>query len=338
MSTTPPPVPAPESTPESASTPPPAASPAPTVEGPAAGVAASAYASRTPAARAAIWVAIGALVAVALVCVVWVLVGPQNGTIGRAFFTIVLLAGFAGMAIFESTLAPRRPSWFAIASIVTWVLALFVGIILIWMPEPWSFYEGPFLAAERIIRFLLVVLILQLALLHSRYFVATTLRPRTPVNRVVAPIAVGFVILLTLLLLLPLVFGEWIDVTQFYWRVVVSVAILAAVASALVPLIDALFAPRAPGAPRPVTPVAPAAPGTAPAAAAAPAAPVAAGELLPWPMYVDGITPLPMLPDGSPDWNAYYTGHPTPGAQVFPPIAPPPTGQPTAGQPPAPAS
>jgi hypothetical protein len=24
-----------------------------------------------------------------------------------------------------------------------------------------------------------------------------------------------------------------------------------------------------------------------------------------------------MLPDGSPDWNAYYTGYPSPGAHVF---------------------
>ena len=30
-----------------------------------------------------------------------------------------------------------------------------------------------------------------------------------------------------------------------------------------------------------------------------------------WPVYADGVTPLPILPDGSPDWNAYYTGYPT---------------------------
>lgn len=50
-------------------------------------------------------------------------------------------------------------------------------------------------------------------------------------------------------------------------------------------------------------------------------APAAESELLPWPTYVDAVTPLPMLPDGSPDWNAYYTGVPTPGAQVFYPTA-----------------
>ena len=46
--------------------------------------------------RGAIWIAIGALIAAALVCVVWVLIGDQDGLIGRAFLTILLLAGFAG--------------------------------------------------------------------------------------------------------------------------------------------------------------------------------------------------------------------------------------------------
>ena len=59
--------------------------------------------------RIAIWVAIGALIAAALVCVVWVLVGPSNDVIGRAFLTIFLLAAFAGVTILEARLAPRRP-------------------------------------------------------------------------------------------------------------------------------------------------------------------------------------------------------------------------------------
>ena len=36
------------------------------------------------------------------------------------------------------------------------------------------------------------------------------------------------------------------------------------------------------------------------------------------------VRALPMLPDGSPDWNAYYTGRPTPGAQIFAPVSPTP--------------
>lgn len=281
---------------------------------PAAGAPEQSFAARSPYARAAIWVAVGALVAAALICVVWVLVGPQAGSIVRAFLTVLLFAGFAGIAIMEARLAPRRPAWFAIASIATWVVALLAGIILIWMPEPWSFYGWGFVGPERFLRFLLVVLVLQLALLHARFFLRAALRHVTAVNRILAPVTVGLVAVLALLLLMPLIFSDWIYFTEFYWRVVVAVVILAAVGTALVPLLNLLFAPRPVGA----APVASVAPAPAPAAAHT------ERELLPWPMYIDGVTPLPMLPDGSPDWNAYYTGHPTPGAQIFAPVSAPP--------------
>lgn len=294
---------------------------------PAAGTPEPAYAARSPYARAAIWVAVGALVAAALICVVWVLVGPQAGSIVRAFLTVLLFAGFAGIAIMEARLAPRRPAWFAIASIATWVVALLAGIILVWMPEPWSFYGWGFVGPERFLRFLLVVLVLQLALLHARFFLRAALRHVTPINRILAPVTVGLVAVLALLLLTPLVFSDWVYFTEFYWRVVVAVVILAAVGTALVPLLNLLFAPRPIGA-------APAASAPAAPAAAAPAR--AEQELLPWPMYIDGVTPLPMLPDGSPDWNAYYTGHPTPGAQIFAPVSPPPAPAAPSAAPPAP--
>ncbi|MDF2578752.1 MAG: hypothetical protein K0S49_331 [Microbacterium sp.] len=83
----------------------------------------------------------------------------------------------------------------------------------------------------------------------------------------------------------------------------VALTILAAVGTALVPLVNALLMPRAPQ----------------PAASA------------PWPTYADGRTPLPVLGDGSPDWQAYYTGRPTypqayapaQPAQAAPPAAAP---------------
>lgn len=294
---------------------------------PAAGAPEQSFAARSPYARAAIWVAVGALVAAAFICVVWVLLGPQTGSIVRAFITVLLFAGFAGIAIMEARLAPRRPAWFAIASIATWVVALLAGIILIWMPEPWSFYRWGFVGPERFLRFLLVVLVLQLALLHARFFLRAALRHVTLLNRILAPVTVGLVALLTLLLLLPLIFSEWIFFAEFYWRIVVAIVILAAVGTALVPLLNLLFTPRPVSAPDAV-PAASSAPAAPAPAVPAPAAPAPAArverELLPWPMYIDGVTPLPMLPDGSPDWNAYYTGRPTPGAQIFAPVAPPP--------------
>jgi len=314
--------------------------------------------------RAAIWVAIGALIAAAIVCVIWVLVGGQNGIIGRAFLTILLLVAFAGVAILDAHLAPRRPAWFALASMATWVISLLLGAVMIWMPErfPWDAYS-------RFIQFLLIVLILQLVLLHVRLYTKALQRYDTPFTRVVAIVTITLVVALAALLVIPLAFGEYLRLPDLYWRIVVAVAILAAVGTALLPLVNVLFAPKKPrparvgygampvqgmpgtGMPTPGQPAAGAVPaqgfasplgGVAPAAMPAQAAPAPAAapvaapavpptetppassepaepELLPWPTFVDGVTPLPMLPDGSPDWNAYWTGYASPGAQIFVP-------------------
>ena len=252
-------------------------------------------ASSSPLLRAAIWVAIGALIASAIVCVVWVLAGTQNGIVGRAFLTILLLAAFAGVAILDAHLAPRRPAWFALASMASWVIALLLGAVLIWMPEryPWGGYT-------RFVQFLLIVLVLQLVLLHLRLYTKAFRRYVTTFTQTVTIVTIALVVGLAALLIVPLVVGEYVDFTDLYWRIVVAVAIVAAVGTALIPLVNVLFAPKK----------------VRPAAVYGQSADQTAPELLPWPTYVDGFTPLPILPDGSPDWNAYYTGYPSPGAHV----------------------
>ena len=248
--------------------------------------------------RAAIWVAIGALIAAAIVCVVWVLIGTQNGIIGRAFLTILLLAAFAGVAIIDAHLASRRPAWFALASMVTWVVTLLLGAVLIWLPERYSF--GGF---NRFIQFLLIVLILQLALLHVRLYTKAFLRHVTTFTKAVFIATIVLVVALAVMLVIPLVIAEWADFADLYWRFVVAITILAAVGTALIPLVNALFAPKKP---RPATLTPP---------------PVAPGPQA-WPTYADGVTPLPVMPDGSPDWNAYYTGYPSNVSQAIAPVAP----------------
>lgn len=265
--------------------------------------------------RGAIWIAIGALIAAALVCVVWVLIGDGDGLIGRAFLTILLLAGFAGIAILEASLAPNRPDWLALSSMVSWIVALLVGAVKIWLPEP----NGYFVGAERFFQLLLVVGVLQLALLHVRLFIPATRRHLTTFTRIIAYTTVAFLAGLVGMLVFYLTFPETFVYGELYWRIVVALTILTAVGTTLVPLLNALFAPRKR------------------AAAAAPTAPVLA-----WPTYADGVTPLPALPDATPDWNAYYTGYPsypqTPGlppspqpqVQSLPPATLPPVAVPTA--------
>lgn len=251
--------------------------------------------------RASIWVAIGALIAAALVCVVWVLIGDENGIVGKAFLTVLLLAAFAGVAILETNLAARRPAWLALASMLAWVLILLIGAFLIWMPTSGYFGVG----AERFFRFILIALIIQGALLHARLLLRAYERHQTTFTTVVTYVTIGLVVILGVMLVLPLMTDEFVTYRPLYWRVVVALAILAAVGTAIVPLVNALFAPKAPraAAPAPYNGVPPAY-GRVPAAALTPAP-------LPWPTFADGVTPLPALPNGTPDWNAYYTGRPT---------------------------
>lgn len=256
-------------------------------------------ASSSSLVRAAIWVSIGSLIAAAIVCVIWVLVGSQSGIVGRAFLTVLLLAAFAGVAIIDAHLASRRPAWFALASMLTWVVSLLIGAFLIWLPEryEWSGYT-------RFIQFLLIVLILQLALLHIRLYTKAYRRHVTTFTQIVAIVTITLVVVLAVMLVLPLMIGEWVHFADLYWRFVVAVAILAAVGTALIPLLNVLFAPKKPR----------------PARRAAP--PVPAAALRPWPTYADGVTPLPVMPDGSPDINAYYTGYPSQVSQAIAPVAP----------------
>ncbi|WP_159576781.1 hypothetical protein [Microbacterium sp. 8M] len=247
--------------------------------------------------RGAIWIAIGALIAAALVCVVWVLIGDQQGLIGRAFLTILLLAGFAAIAILEASLAPNREDWLALLSMISWILALLVGAVKIWLPDDgtsFSYFDGP----ERFFQLVAVVVILQLALLHVRLFRKAAARYVTGFTRAIVWATFAFLAVLVGMLVFYLTFPHTFHYHELYWRIVVALTILVAVGTMLIPLLNVLFAPKRP-APAPY------------AATASPAAP-----LQPWPTHADARTPLPILPDGSPDWNAYYTGVPSPGATI----------------------
>ncbi|MEQ6899022.1 hypothetical protein [Microbacterium sp. KR10-403] len=242
--------------------------------------------------RVAIWVAIGALIAAAVVCVIMVLLGSANGIVWRAFLTILLMVAFSGVALLDTHLAPRRPVWFALTSMVVWVVTLLIGAVMIWLPfREFGGYEFGG-GAGRFLSFLLIVLILQLGVLHVRLYVKAWDRHRTTFTSIVAWVTIVLVALLALALVFPLMLSEWVHFYDIYWRLTVAIAILAAVGTALVPLVNALFAPHR--------------------AAARPA-----GVPQGWPTYADGVTPLPVLPDGQPDWNAYYTGYPT---QVYPAV------------------
>ncbi len=263
--------------------------------------------------RGAIWVAIGALIAAAFVCVFWVIFGDQNGIIARAFLTIVLLAGFAGMALVDSSMASRRPEWLVLASMITWVVVLLVGAVKIWLLPVAG--EGSFYVAERLLHLLFVAGVMQLLLLHLRLYLAAAARHVTVFSRVITYATLAFLIGLAGMLVFWLTFPHHFDYPDLYWKIVVALTILVAVGTMLIPLLNALFAPKKPRPAMHMPPIAAYPP------------PQGVG-LRPWPTFADGVTPLPMLPDGSPDFNAYHyapPAFPVPPAGVAPVLPPLPT-------------
>ena len=302
----------------------------------------------------AIRVAIGSLIAAALLCAAWVLFGGQNGIITRALLTIVLFAAFAGVALFDARAADRRPQWYSLASMISWVVILIAGAIKIWMP--WQYDTESYMSwsdnvGTRIFELLVIAVVVRLALLHTRIFLRAHERYVTTFTRTITIVTSALVWVLAVMLVLPMLLSQT-DFGDFYWRAVVAITILAALGSALIPLLNAINAPRKP---QPVAMV--------PQYYAAPQqyagqqyAPQQYAGQVPavdpqqyaapqptWPTYVDGVTPLPVMPDGSPDYNAYYTGYPsypaptgapagapevqaapqTPPAPPVPPMAPP---------------
>ena len=235
----------------------------------------------SPGMRSIIWVAMGALIAAALVCVVWVLVGNQDGLIGRAFLTIVLLAGFAAIALAVAQGSDARPSWLSRAQLVVWVLVVLVGAVKIWLPRGDESWGWP---TERFFHFLLVVGMLHLALLHVRLYMTAAMRYVTTATKAITYVTLALLGVMVVMLLVYLTVPHLFYYPDVYWRLVASLAILVAVGTILIPLLNAQFAPRRPTPARVRY-------GTTPNG---------------WPTYADGRTPLPQLPDGKPDWAAYY--------------------------------
>ena len=270
--------------------------------------------------RGAIYIAIAALLLAAIVCVVWVFMPNQGSLIGRAFLTILLLAAFSGAVLLDANLAGNRPPWLVLASVVTWVIALLVGAVKIWAPmAPEEFHYGS--SMVRFMQLLCVVGLLQLGLLHQRLYWQAHRRYVTGFTRAIAIATTALLAAMILMLVFFLTFPYAIEYSEWYWRIVIALAILAAVGTLVLPLLNALFAPRERverPASQPVAPPVAAYPGMQ--------APVQQG----WPTFVDGVTPLPVLPDGAPDWEAYRTGVPSPGAWVPGRAAPAP--QPAAPQ------
>lgn len=251
--------------------------------------------------KIALWVAIGSLVGGALISVALILLGDNDRIVSRALWTVFLLAGFSGVILLEFRVTKIVNPIEQLVSVAGWMVVLFAGAFKIWTPFAVTgtggyYYEGTEVA-ERVWFFLLILVIVRLACLHFSLYSRRIFVNPTMFKTITGWFTVALTSVLTIMLVIPLTNGNPEEYDDFYWRVVVAMAVLVAVGTALLPLVTALTTPRV----------------TQPSNLSAVVQPVPVTPE--WPRFADGITPLPILPDNTPDWGA-QTGAVNPASRA----------------------
>ncbi|MEL5991332.1 hypothetical protein ACOKGD_01865 [Microbacterium phosphatis] len=263
--------------------------------------------------RATLWLTLGVLVAAAVLGGIFIIVGDQSGVAGRAWLTLLLVAGFAGMVLLDGAVGDGPNKWYLAASTIINVLLLVVGLLKIWNGplQPGDTVDADVWAGQ-IARWIGLVLLARLVLLITQVYVHRFItNGRSPVTRASAWVTLAFLWITALVWAIPLSFpnleplGIYGGYSDVWWRVAGATLLVAAV-SAVVPVVVYAFSPKPAKAPRPA------------------------------PMYAPPAQqPYPPAPGYAPQPQAYY-----PPQQPYPgpaqPGYPPQPGQAQPGYPPQP--
>lgn len=205
----------------------------------------------------ALWLAIGMLIAAALLGGYFIIVGDQANVAGRAWMTLLLVAAFAGAVVLDANVSDGPNRWYMAASTIINAVLVAIGLMKLWngwlQPDDTA---DPAVWAAQIGRFVAVVVLLRLALLitqiYGLYFVV---RAKSTATRISAIVTLVFVWATALILAIPSSFPEpdWPD---WWWRAAGATSLIAVV-TMVIPLIVRAFEPKAP---KPVVPAVPAAP------------------------------------------------------------------------------
>lgn len=300
--------------------------------------------------RALLFIIVGGLAASALVSAGFVVFGEQGDIVARALWTVLILTAFA-LIILAETRVQYREGWVLPLRVGGWVASAFVALFNTWDYRT-DLGDTIYLVPVTLVS----VVVIQLAVLHITLMGRAYWRDPSPAISVSAVIATVCAAAVAVMIVIPLVARPDDLFGDTYWRIVVALAIIGTVATVISPLVRAITRPRSPavsaeayaGGPAsypaqqgPADYTAPQAPSgysaqpSAPGYPAQPSAPAypaqaqaqapggypgqpSAPALPAWPTYYGTPIPLPILPDGTPDWQAYHTGQPTPGSRAYP--------------------
>ena len=193
-----------------------------------------------------LWLAIGVLVAAALLGSVFIIAGDQAAIAGRAWLTLLIAAAFAGTVVLDASMGEGPNRWYLPVSISINAVLVLAGLLKIWggLFQPKDTGD-PAVWTTQLFLFLWIVVLLRAALIVTQtYGLRFVARGKTKPTRVFAAMAVVFVWVMAVLVALPsaLPAAEWVDV---WWRFL-GAATLVTLVLFLIPVIVLAFEPRMP--------------------------------------------------------------------------------------------
>lgn len=258
------------------------------------------------------------LAALSIAAIALLFVGDFDGKFVRIFSTFVIFAVFVLLTALDGRL-DQRSNWYAPVALIANAYILAVVLIVTWVPD----YDPFFLGWDIFWKAVMVVLVTRLVLLCCQLLIGIG-DDRPPALGVFAFVTSILAVVSGILFTAPMAI-EAFDVTipDLYWRIAVATLMLTALGLSITVLLrwsygagdreaarqahveayNAFQSRQAAGAAPYGAPVAPVQqaqqmPPTQPAPPAQPGQ-----QLLPWPTYPDG-RPLPIGPDGQPDFSA----------------------------------
>ena len=201
---------------------------------------------------AALWLSVATLVAAAVFGGVLIVVGDQANIAGRVWFTLLLVAAFAGIVVLDGRFEDTPNRWYLPASTLLNILLVLIGLFKLWNgPLQPANSSDAWVWSGQFWRWIGLVFVVRIALLVTQFFVLQFVnRARREATKIAARVTVVLVWVTATVFILPLSFpnleplgiGGYAD---WWWRIAGATTLVMAV-SVVIPLVVRAFEPRPP--------------------------------------------------------------------------------------------
>jgi hypothetical protein len=201
---------------------------------------------RNRSGRLALWLAVGLLIAAALLGGFFIIFGDQSNVGGRAWLTLLLVGVFALTTLFDASVSNGPNRWYLAASTITNTILVAIGLLKIW--NGWlqpADTADPFIWTIQMFRYFAVIVLIRLALLATQLYTPHVIaRAKSTAIKVSGILTLAFIWLTVLFLAIPAMFPE-ADWPDWWWRSAGATALFGVVV-AIIPIVIRAFEPKAP--------------------------------------------------------------------------------------------